>query len=452
MTSTDVPGAPPGYTRVWALAWPIILSNLSIPLVGAVDTAVLGHLPDPAYMGAGALGASLFSVLFWSFGFLRMGTTGFVAQAHGAGDGAEVRAAVGRALLLAGGLAGCLLALQWPIAEIALVVIDSSGAVTELARAYFDVRIWSAPAALANYALLGTLIGLQNTRAVLLHQLVLNGINVGLDLLFVPVLGLGIKGVALASVIAECTAAGLGLALVAASLRPLARPGPARRLLDAASLRALLTVNGNILLRTLCLVGSFFWFAATGARIGELALAANAVLMQLQFFLAYGLDGFAHAAEGLAGSAWGRRSREHFRAAVRTTTVCACAVALAFSAVYGLAGGVFVDWMTDLEAVRDAALTYLPWMILAPVISVWSFQLDGIFIGATRTSEMRNAMLVSTAIFLLAVWTLVPLLANHGLWLALMVFLAVRAITLALYMPRLDAALAGRGTERRQST
>ncbi len=451
MNASPAQDSPPGYRRVWALAWPIMLSNLSIPLVGAVDTAVMGHMPDPAYIGAVAIGASLFSVLFWSFGFLRMGTTGFVAQAYGVGDGHEARMAFTRALLVAGVLALAILALQWPTAVIAFAIIDGSESVTTLARSYFDIRIWSAPAAFANYALLGTLIGLQNTRAVLVHQLVLNGTNVALDLLFVPVLGFGVEGVALASVIAEFTAVGLGVWLVLRELGRLPVSRPRTRLFDRERLSALFAVNGNILIRTLCLVASFFWFAATGARIGETELAANAVLMQLLFFLAYGLDGFAHAAEGLAGSAWGRRKRTHFTAAIRTTTVSACGVALIFTLIYAGLGTTFISWMTDQESVRSTAATYLPWMIAAPLIAVWSFQLDGIFIGTTRTVEMRNAMLISFLFFLFAVWALVPLLGNHGLWLALMLFLALRAATLFAYMPRLQRALDGRSRQTADS-
>lgn len=438
MNPTD---GPPGYRRVWALAWPIILSNLSIPLVGAVDTAVMGHLPDPAYIGAVAIGAALFSIVYWAFGFLRMGTTGFVAQALGAGDGAEVRATVLRALLVAVALAALVWLLQWPIAGIAFAFVEGSGQIQEFARTYFDIRIWSAPAVFANYAVVGTLIGLQQTRWVLLHQLVLNGTNVALDLLFVPVLGMGVEGVALASVIAEYAAVGLGLALLHRQVRVL--PGLDRHpaLLDPERLRALFAVNFNIFVRTLCLVGSFYYFAATGSRIGELELAANAILMQLNFFLAYGLDGFAHAAEGLAGSAWGRRRREHFHAAIRTTTVCAAGVALGFALLYAAAGPLFIGWMTDQPAVREAASIYLPWMIAMPLIAVWSFQLDGIFIGTTRTAEMRNGMLISAAGFLLATWVLVPLWSNHGLWLAFVLFLALRAVTLGAWLPRLLTAI-----------
>ncbi len=432
----------PGYRRAWQLAWPIILSNSSIPLVGAVDTAVMGHQPDAAYVGAVALGANLFSIIYWGFGFLRMGTTGFVAQAFGAGDGAEVAATLQRALLIAAGLAAALWLAQAPIAWTAFWVVEGSERVEALTRVYFEWRIWSAPAAFANYAILGSLIGLQRTRDVLTVQLLLNGTNVALDLLFVPVLGWGIEGVAAASVIAEYTAVGVGLALIARRVRAL--PGRERftTLLEPEALRALVAVNGNILVRTLCLVVALFYFTAVGAGLGEVTVAANAVLMQLQFFLAYGLDGFAHAVEGMAGSAWGARRRQHFRAAIRSTTVCALGVALGYAVVYATLGPVFIGWMTDLEAVRAAALTYLPWMVAAPVIAVWSFQLDGVFIGTTRTREMRNGMLIAAGLYWLAAEALVPLWGNHGLWLALMLFLGLRAATLGYWLPRLDRRLA----------
>jgi MATE family multidrug resistance protein len=435
-----------GYRRAWSLAWPIILSNSSIPLVGAVDTAVMGHLPDAAYIGAVALGATLFSIIYWGFGFLRMGTTGFVAQALGAADGAEARAALLRALLIAAVLGLAVWTLQAPIGYAAFAFIDASERIETLTRVYFDWRIWSAPAVLANYAVLGTLIGLQGTRAVLVHQLALNGVNVGLDLLFVPVLGFGVEGVAAASVVAEYGALALGLALVRVPLRALPRSGHPVTLLEPLALRALIAINGNIFVRTICLVLSFFYFTTVGARIGEVTVAANAVLLQLQHFLAYGLDGFAHAAEGLTGAAWGARDRLRFRSAVRTTTVLALGVAAGYAAVYALLGPVFIGWMTDLPEVRAAAHAFLPWMIAAPLVSVWSFQLDGIFIGTTRTAEMRNAMLISAAGFWLAVQGLVPVLGNHGLWLALLLFLALRALTLGVRLPRLERALAAPGT------
>jgi len=432
----------PGYRRTWQLAWPIILANSSIPLVGAVDTAVMGHQPDAAYIGAVALGANLFSIIYWAFGFLRMGTTGFVAQAVGAGDGGEATAALKRALLIAAVLALAVWALQVPIAAIAFLAIDGSPRVESLTHTYFEWRIWSAPAAFANYAVLGTLIGLQRPRDVLVVQILLNATNVALDLLFVPVLGFGIEGVAAASVIAEFTAVGAGLWLVGRRLRALPRPGHPITLLEPAALRALVAVNGNIFVRTLCLVLALFYFTAVGTGIGEVAVAANAVLMQLQFFLSYGLDGFAHAVEGLAGSARGAARRDHFRAAVRTSTVCALAVALGYTVVYAVFGTTFIAWMTDLPEVRGMAATYLPWMLLVPVVAVWSFQLDGIFIGTTRTAEMRNGMLISAAAFWLATEWLVPALGNHGLWLAFTLFLALRALTLGWWLPRIERSIA----------
>jgi len=234
------------------------------------------------------------------------------------------------------------------------------------------------------------------------------------------------------------------LLLVGQRLRTL--PGIDRpvQLREPGALRALFSVNGNIFVRTLCLVVSLFWFTVVGTRLGETVVAANAILLQLQYFLAYGLDGFAHAAEGLAGSAWGARRADRFRAAIQSTTVCALVVALGYSVVYAGLGTVFIAWMTDIEAVRSMAADYLPWMILAPLVSVWSFQLDGIFIGTTRTVEMRNGMLIATLGYLAAIELLVPAWHNHGLWLALLLFLGLRAVTLGLWLPRLQRELVGR--------
>lgn len=430
------------HRRVWSLAWPIILSNMSVPLVGAVDTAVMGHLPDPAYIGAVAIGAVIFSFLYWGFGFLRMGTTGFVAQAHGAKDAVEVRASLGRSLLLAAALGGAVLALHVPIGALALRLLEGTPQVEALAAIYYGIRVWSAPAALANYTLLGFFIGVQNTRTALVLQLALNGTNVLLDLLFVVVLGWGVKGVAFASLIAEYGAAALGLAAASAHLRRLGGHWQRNRLLDGARLRALVHVNLNIFVRTLCLIFAFAWFTNTGARLGEVVLAANAVLMQLQMFLSYGLDGFAHAAEALAGGAYGAGDRTAFRSAVRVSTLWAFLVATLYAALFAGAGPLIVQAMTSIDAVRGTALEYLPWLVASPLLSVWSFQLDGVFIGATHPVEMRNGMLLSLTAYLVATHLLLPLWGNHGLWLALMVFMVARALTLALWFPRIERAMA----------
>ena len=427
--------------RVWALAGPIILSNLSTPLLGAVDTAVVGHLPDPAYIGAVAIGAVIFNFLFWGFGFLRMGTTGFAAQAFGAGNPAEVRATLARPLLLALALGTLVLLLQAPVGLIAFSLLEASAEVEGFSRSYYEIRIWSAPAALMNYAMLGWLLGVRQAKAVLLLQVAMNAINIVLDLVFVVGFGWDIEGVAYASVIAEYSAVVLGLAIVGQHLRALGGTWDPARVLDRGRLVALFKVNADILVRTLCLIAAFAYLTARGAEMGDLVLAGNAILMQLQGFLAHGLDGFAHAASILAGNALGARSRPAFRAAVKTSTLWALGLAALFTAVYGLLGPGIVALFTNIAEVRETANAYLPWMALSPLISIWGFQLDGIFIGATRTADMRNAMLASLAVLLVACWLLIPPLGNHGLWLAFTIFTVARGITLGLYYPRLERSV-----------
>ena len=420
------------------MAAPIILSNMSVPLVGMVDTAVVGHLPDPVYIGAVALGAIVFSFLYWGFGFLRMGTTGFIAQAFGAGDVNEVRLVLARALLLALLFGILLLALKYPIGLVSFWLLEGGVELETLANDYYRIRIWSAPAALANYAVLGCLIGLQNTRAALVLQLVLNMTNAGLDLLFVFVFGWGVEGVAGASVASEYVALATGFVVLNSTLRRIGGRLGRSGILDAAKLRALLQVNFNIFIRTLCLIFAFALFTAEGTKLGPTILATNAVLLHLQHILAYGLDGFAHAVEALAGGAYGARNRRAFRSAVIYTTLWALLLATVYSLVYLFLGNTIVAVLTGIESVRMSAADYMPWLIISPIVSVWSFQLDGIFIGTTRTVEMRNAMLISMGLYLVAVWMLVPVLGNHGLWLSLLVFMLIRALTLGLLLSRIE--------------
>lgn len=416
---------------VWALAGPMIVSNVSVPLLGMVDTAVVGHLPDPRYIGAVAVGGVIFSFLYWGFGFLRMGTTGLTAQALGGGDLDEVRAVLLRALLLALALALTLLALQRPLRWLALTLMASSPDVATHATAYFDARVWSAPAALVNYVLIGWLLGMQNARAPLLMMLCINITNIVLDLWFVLGLQLAVVGVAWASVLAEYLGALLGVWLLR---RTLAGARPAnwswRTVVSPPALRRLLTVNRDIFIRTALLLFGFAFFTAQAARQGDTMLAANAVLLTLQSFMAYALDGFAHAAEALTGRAVGQRDRRALRDALRTATIWSLGLACAFAAVYGLAGNLIVAVITDLPDVRAAAARYLPWMVLSPLVSVWSFLLDGVFIGATRTRTLRNAMLVSVLAVYLPAWWLAQPLGNHGLWLAFTLFMAARGVTL----------------------
>jgi len=429
------------HRRVWRLAAPIILSNLSIPLLGAVDTAVMGHLPGAAYIGGVAIGALIFSYVYWGFGFLRMGTTGLVAQAYGAGDADEVRSILARAWLLAAGLAAVILILQKPIGMLAFTVLDSSPQVRDLAAHYYSIRVWGAPAALMNYVALGWLFGMQRMRAALALSVFMNGVNIVLDLVLVIGFGWGIGGVAWATFIAEWSALGLGVWLITRGLRSFGGRWHLQRILDGASLGALLKVNADIFVRTLCLVTAFAWFTAQGARLGDVLLAANAILLNFQTFMAYGLDGFAHASEALIGGAIGARDPAALRSSVRVASLWALIVAALFSLVYFVAGPLIIFAITDIAEVRRVALEFLPWAAVSPLISVWSFQLDGIFIGATRTAEMRNGMLISLGFFLLAGWMLIPRMGNHGLWLALMLFMVVRALTLGAWYPRVARAI-----------
>ena len=423
------------------LAGPIILSNLSVPLVGAVDTAVVGHLPDPVYIGAVALGAVIFSFLFYGFGFLRMGTTGFVAQAHGMNDSTGVALVLVRALLMAAVFGLVLVLLQYPLSLASFWLLDGSVRLEALADDYFRVRIWSAPATLGNYAVLGFLIGVQNTRAALVLQLILNLSNVALDLLFVLGLGWGVEGVAVASVISEYVAFAAGLVICRRLLPVSAAAIDKKDVLNIDKLRAMLHVNLNIFIRTVCLLSAFALFTARGTGFGEIILATNAVLLHLQHILAYGLDGFAHAVEALAGSAYGARNRSAYRSSVYYTTMWALLIALVFTAVYYFFGASIISLLTGIDAVRENAAIYLPWLILSPIVSVWSYQLDGIFIGTTRTVEMRNAMVISLVAYLVSVWLIVPVWGNHGLWFCLLLFMVVRAITLWIRLPAIGASL-----------
>ncbi len=430
------------HRRVLRLAVPIILANIGQPLLGAVDTAVMGHLPSPAYIGGVAIGALIFSFLYWAFGFLRMATTGFVAQARGAGDHQEIRDVALRTVLLAAMLGLAIVALQAPAQWFAFWAVEASPRVEGLAAAYFDIRVWGAPAALTVYVCIGWLIGMERTWTVLALTLYMNGLNIALDLLFVPVFGWGIEGVALATLIAEISAAAIGVAVVARLHRPLGGHWRLRGLFaDRSRTAGLLRANAEIFLRTLCLIFGFAWFTAQGAKLGETVLAANAVLFHFFLLIGHGLDGFAFAAEALIGGAVGSRNRAHYGTAVRLTTLWAGIVAAGFALAYLAAGGLVIDALTDIEKVRETARTFLPWAIAIPLAGVWSFQLDGIFIGATRTREMRNGMALALAVYLACGYALLDLWGNNGLWLSLYIFLIARAAFLLLWLPRIGAAI-----------
>lgn len=425
-------------TRVWYLAWPVILSNITTPLLGLVDTAVVGRLPGPEYIGAVAIGATAFTGIFWMFGFLRMGTTGFVAQAAGANDFTEVRSILARAMLISLILGALLVALQQPLWYGAIELLDPSAAVRGLAEQYYAIRVWTGPATLVNYALLGFFIGIQRPRLALVIQIWLNGVNIALDLLFVMGLDMGVPGVAWATLIGEYSAAILGLVIVLRVLRPHGGRFDWRSILDPVKGRKLLSANFDIFVRSACLIVAFAWATRVGARLGDLALAANAILMQMVHLLAYGLDGFAFAAEALVGSALGSRSPSALREAVTASTIWALIVAVGVALLYLFAGPLLIALMTDQADVQATAEVYLIWIVVYPLIAIWCYQLDGIFIGATQTAEMRNAMIMSLVVFAVAILTLPDIMGNHGLWASLSIFNVARTVTLAGYYRRIE--------------
>jgi MATE family multidrug resistance protein len=426
---------------VLAIAIPMILSNATAPLVGIADTAIIGQLNDPALISGVALGSTIFAMLFWAFGFLRMGTTGLTAQAAGAGDDAEVAANLHRALFIAVAAGALLFAFHAPAILLILKLTGGSAEVQTATGDYFGVRILSAPATLANYALVGWLMGLARANLALVLQLFLNIVNIALAILLVLVAGKGVKGAALAAVFAEYAAVAVSLL---AARRILGRNrGKRAALFEARAFRRLIAVNGDIMIRTICLMFAFTFFAAQGARLGDVALAANSVLRSLSDLSAYVLDGFAFAAEVLVGQAVGAGSFARFRQAVYLSSIWAAALAFAVSLAFWVTGLFLIELMTTTPSVREAAYEFLPWAAMTPVLGVACFQLDGIFIGATRTADMRNMMIVSIAVFLAAWSALTPAFGNHGLWASLMIFYIARAVTLGLRYPPLERGVNG---------
>ncbi|MFK7885223.1 MAG: MATE family efflux transporter [Gammaproteobacteria bacterium] len=420
---------PYSHRRVLHIAGPMIASNVTVPLLGIVDTAVVGHLDSPHYLAAVAVGATIFSFLFLTFNFLRMGTTGVAAQSLGNQNHDGVRSVLLQAGTIALVIAAVLIVLQVPLGALALSLINPADDVAAAAGEYYAIRIWAAPFVLVNYALLGWFIGLQNGRAPLMMMLMVNVVNIALDLLFVIGFEMDVRGVALASVIAEACGLALGIVLVRRELRRFPSSASLRSLWDTDRLRRLLAVNGNLLIRSFSLMFTFGLFTTLGARLGSVVLAANAVLLNFQTLMAFALDGFANAAEALIGRAIGADDHDGLRRAWRNTLIWSLGIALVFVLIYVLLGGTLIGIMTDLDAVATAAHTYLPWLIILPLASVWCFFYDGVFVGATLAGAMRNSMLIATfAVFVPLALALDGVLGNHGLWLALVIFMLARGL------------------------
>ncbi|MDA0273461.1 MAG: MATE family efflux transporter [Proteobacteria bacterium] len=419
------------------IAWPIILSNLSTPLLGLVDTAVIGNLGNPALIGAIAVGAMIFSFIYWGFGFLRMGTTGLIAQSRGGHDNDGTKAAFYRALILAVSIGVILLLLQNILAGFAFSVIDGSPAVEEAAATYFGIRIWAAPFSLTHLVVMGYLLGHQKSTTILWIQLLLNGSNIVLDFVFVVGFGWGVAGIAAATVFAEILATIIGIYVVFRHMgNSYGSIGvPMTILKDVQAIIRTLGVNRDIMIRTLCLIFAFAWFTNESAKSGDLVLASNAILMQFVSFAAFFLDGYALAAESLVGTAVGAKNRIRFDRTLRYINELGLLTATALSIAFFLTGPVMIDLLTNVDEERTTTRTYLPWVVAAPVISLWCYLLDGVFIGATCTHEMRNAMVFSLLAYLAAWYFLAPIFLNHGLWLSLHVYFIARALTLWYYLP-----------------
>ena len=437
----DGPAQPLTHRRVLKVALPIVLSNATVPLLGLVDVGVVGQMGAAAPIGAVGIGAIVLATAYWIFGFLRMGTVGLVGQAEGAGDADEVSAILTRALLvaIAGGL---LLICAYPLIVFAAFSWEPTSAEVEaLARHYLFIRIWTAPFAIAVFALTGWLIAQERTGAVFWIQLSMNGLNIALNFLFVLGFGWGVAGVAASTAIAEVVGAGLGLWFCrAAFARPAWRHWP--RVFERARLVRMALLNTDILIRSALLMAIFAAFTFLGAGFGDVTLAANEVLIQFLYVTAYAMDGFAFAAETLVARACGRRDAARIRQAARMTSVWGLGTCAALGLGFWLGGPWLIDLLATDAGVRAAARDFLPWMAVAPVIGCAAWMLDGIFIGAARGRDMRNMMLLSAGIYVAAALLLVPAWGNHGVWAALLISFAARGVTLGARYPALERGAA----------
>jgi MATE family multidrug resistance protein len=432
---------PLAHRRVLTVALPVVLSNATVPILGAVDTGVVGQMGLAAPIGAVGIGAIALTAIYWIFGFLRMGTAGFTAQAHGAGRKGEVSALLSRAMIIGLCAGFMIVALQFPLMWLALQTAPASAEVETMARSYMGIRIYGAPAAIGIYALTGWMIGLGRTRSVLIVQLWMNGLNIVLDLWFVLGLEWGVEGVAIATLIAEWSGLLLGLWLCRDALNtPAWKDWP--RVFERAQMVRFARVNRDILLRSVMLQGIFMSFVFLGARFGDVTLAANHVLLQFLEITAYAMDGFAIAAETLVGQAMGARSVARVRRAALMTSFWGLVSVIITASAFAFFGPWIIDLMTTAPDVRIEARAYLPYMIAAPLVGCAAWMLDGIFIGATRSADMRNMMALSAVIYVITLLILMPMIGNHGLWVALLISFVARGITLGARYLSLERAAA----------
>ncbi|WP_456296561.1 MATE family efflux transporter DinF [Vibrio sp. AK197] len=419
------------HKSVLLLAIPMVLSNITVPLLGLVDAAVIGHLEHAYYLGGVALGSTMLSVTFWLLGFLRMSTTGLTAQAYGAKNPHQLALILVQGLTMALAFAALFLLLKPWLSDWVFSWSDASQDVKFYSQQYFAIRAWSAPAALSNFVLLGWLLGTQNSRAPMWMVIISNVTNIVLDVWFVIGLDWKVQGAALASVISDYTAMSFALWCVYRTWQSQSLVKWTELLAQVGSgIGRFIKLNRDIFLRSLCLQAAFSFMTFQGASFGDQVVAANAVLMSFLMIISYGMDGFAYAMEALVGKAVGAKVRTELTASMVGTSFWGIVICLLLTLVFGVWGTQLIAMITDIPAVQQQANVYLPWLIAMPLISMWCFLLDGVFIGATKGSEMRNGMVVATSSFFLVFW-LFSAWGNHALWAAMLTFMAMRGVSLA---------------------
>ena len=430
------------HKKIFAIALPMMLSNISVPLLGVVDTAVIGHLPQSYYLAGVAVGSMVITLTFWVMVFLRMSTTGLVAQAVGDDNKQQIIRLLLQSVFVALIMACLILLVQKPLSYIVFSFVEGSQKSLYYAKMYFDIRIWSAPAALINMVLLGWLLGMQNAKIPMILLIITNVINILLDILFVVVLKWNVAGVAFASLCGDYTAMFFGIYIVYKMVQPFYERGSIKKLfkqvINPETLKPFLMLNGDIFIRTLCLQISFAFMMIQGTKLGVNIVSANVVLMNFLMLIAFSMDGLAYAAEALVGKSIGERNLNKLTINVKVTLFWATIFSLAQFAIFYVWGDNIIAQITSIRAVQVEARRYLPWLILIPVTSMLGFVFDGVFIGMTRTKEMRNSMFFSLCAIYFPVYSLFSGFGNHGLWIAMNAFMLARGISLLWIYFRLN--------------
>ncbi|WP_197204183.1 MATE family efflux transporter [Cytobacillus firmus] len=419
------------------LAIPLIISGISTPILGAVDTAVVGRMPDPSFIGGVAVGALIFNTMYWLLGFLRVSTSGFTSQAQGSNNEKEITLTFLRPMVIAVLFGLFFILMQSPILQTALYLIGASEAVTSHAATYFSIRIWGAPFSLLSYVIIGWLVGLGKVRLSLATQIFMNVLNILLDLIFVLGFGWGVAGVASATLIAEISAVIFGLWMIFRAKQIDLSKIKINMIVESAPLMKMLKVNRDLFLRTVCLLTMTGIFTSKGASMGEVTLAANAVLLQIHYLVAYFFGGFANASSILIGRAIGGKNENLYKRAFTLSAQWGILSAIVLSICIFVFGEHIVSLFTTISIVKEKANSLLIWMIIFPLVGFWYAQLEGIFSGATEPKFIRNSIMFALLVYFIANWFFIPLYQNTGLWLAFILFMLSRSLFLWMYVPKL---------------